>query len=554
MLEYNLEGEYMKGIKKLVLIVVSFMAFSGIVKANRINSITMDIYIDSKGDATVTETWDYKSNENTEIYHSYYDIGNASITDFSVSDSTGAEYEYQKWNVKGSFDSKAYKYGYNYTKGGVELCLGISHYGTYTYYLKYKINGFVAQLNDSQMVYWTLLPKTSENLQEYYIKIHSDFKYSDDLPVWGFGDEGAYAYVYDGVIEMSDNGKLKSDEYVVLLAKFDNNTFETENILDKDFDHYLEMAKEGATEYKNNKIADTFGTIMVIGLQLGFYFIIGWGIYKAYRATERVSKKIIPKNAPMFRDLPCKEDIFRAYFIANEYHLTRRKTDFLGALLLKWIKLDYISVTKNEKGKTVIIFNKLPQDITFEKNVEQDMYEIMHMASKENKLEEKAFEKYCSNHYNRILKWFDKTLDAELNTLVSDNLVIYNAKKKTVATDRLNELAMQMSGLKRFFKEFGNIQDKNAIEVKLWREYLMYAQILGVANKVAKEFKKMYPEEIYDQDLDNVILLNHFYTSATNAASTAKSRAESYSSGGGGFSSGGGGGGSFGGGGSMGSR
>ena len=82
----------------------------------------------------------------------------------------------------------------------------------------------------------------------------------------------------------------------------------------------------------------------------------------------------------------------------------------------------------------------------------------------------------------------------------------------------------------------------------------MYAQILGVANKVAKEFKKMYPEEIYDQDLDNVILLNHFYTSATNAASTAKSRAERYSSGGGGFSSGGGGGGSFGGGGSMGSR
>ena len=111
-----------------------------------------------------------------------------------------------------------------------------------------------------------------------------------------------------------------------------------------------------------------------------------------------------------------------------------------------------------------------------------------------------------------------------------------------------------MAGLKKFYKEFGSLYDKEAIQVKLWREHLMYAQIFGVAKEVAKEFKALYPTEIMEAEIDSVVLVNDFSTSSMSAASTAKSRAESYSSGGGGFSSGGGGGGSFGGGGSMGSR
>ena len=50
-------------------------------------------------------------------------------------------------------------------------------------------------------------------------------------------------------------------------------------------------------------------------------------------------------------------------------------------------------------------------------------------------------------------------------------------------------------------------------------------------------------------DFDTLMYINRLSYSTVKAASTARSRAESYSSGGGGFSSGGGGGGSFGGGG-----
>ncbi len=534
-----------------IFILICFFIGLTNVSANKINGIYMDIYIDSNGDATVNETWDYYSNQNTEIYHPYYNIGNATITDFSVSDSTGRLYTYKKWDIDDSFSQKAYKYGYNYTKKGVELCLGISHYGNYKYYLAYKINGFITDLNDSQMAYWTLLQKTDENLKEYYIKIHADHKFSDSLDVWGFGDEGAYAYVSDGVIELSSNGKLSSDEYVVLLAKFDANTFNTSNKINKDFSYYLEMAKEGSHEY--NDIGAIIASIGSAIIYLVFWIFIVLAIIKSAKGKKKIKNKVKPKNVKAFRDLPCGEDVFLAYFIADEYNLNKQKTDFLGCLLLKWIKENYITISNDNSKKITIIFNKMPNDINFTKPVEKDMYEMMHLASKNNILEEKEFKKYCEKHYSKVLKWFDRVIDEEYNTLIS-NEMITRQKKKTVASEKLNELAWQLAGLKKFFKNFGSIQDKSAIEVKLWREYLMYAQILGVAKKVAQEFKKIYPDEIIDQDINTVMYVNRFYTTGTMAASNARAKAQGYSSGGGGFSSGGGGGGSFGGGGSMGSR
>ena len=114
--------------------------------------------------------------------------------------------------------------------------------------------------------------------------------------------------------------------------------------------------------------------------------------------------------------------------------------------------------------------------------------------------------------------------------------------------DKMKEEALKMAGLKKFLNEFSLIKDRKAIEVKLWEEYLMYAQIFGIAKKVAKEFKRLYPDVLTDDYYDDIIFIHTISYEGVSAASVAKSRAESYSSGGGGFSSSGGGGGSFGGG------
>ena len=123
--------------------------------------------------------------------------------------------------------------------------------------------------------------------------------------------------------------------------------------------------------------------------------------------------------------------------------------------------------------------------------------------------------------------------------------------------DKIYEDSKKLYGLKLFLQEFSRIDTKEVLEVHLWDEYLMFAYLFGIADKVAKQLKNMYPE-VWEQeqrfDYDTIVFVNNISTRTVSAASSARQAAESYSSGGGGFSSGGGGGGSFGGGGSMGGR
>ena len=130
-----------------------------------------------------------------------------------------------------------------------------------------------------------------------------------------------------------------------------------------------------------------------------------------------------------------------------------------------------------------------------------------------------------------------------------ETLKIFKSNIYKVNESMIDE-AVKLKGLKNFLEEFSRIDDKEAIEVNLWEYYLIFATILGIADKVAKQFKKLYPEIIenneYGYTYNDFIFINAISYNSMSSAISSKSRAESYSSGGGGFSSGGGGGGSFG--------
>ena len=190
--------------------------------------------------------------------------------------------------------------------------------------------------------------------------------------------------------------------------------------------------------------------------------------------------------------------------------------------------------------------------------LENKLFKMLYEASKDGILENKEFEKWCKKSYSRILGWFDSIIKEQKEKLVQEGLITLEVKqnlfktKVYTATPELRKEAEQLYGLKRYLLDYTLIPDREAIEVHLFEEYLIYAQMMGIADKVAKQFKELYPEIIEQSSYssyDNFMFIYMCSNHGINAATTAKSRAESYSSGGGGFSSGGGGGGSFGGGG-----
>ena len=547
----------MKKVCYLFLSFVFFFMASNQVNANSINKISMDIKIDAKGNANITEVWNAYLNKGTEGYHPYYDLGNSTITMNSVSDDKGNNYTLNSnWNVDDSFSTKKYHYGIYKTGNETDLCWGISDYGNRVYTINYTINNFIYNTTDGyQILYWQLIPYSlSSKPDSVYIKVSADNKFSDSLDVWGFGNYGGTCYVYDGYIEMQSKGSLSENEYMTMLVKFPANTFTTTNNLNKSFDAVYNQAEEGTTNY--NKDDDSTSFWPVIASIVPWLIIVVFIAYASSKGANKIKNKVMPKNVLPFRDLPCKDDLRLAYLIANEYHLAKDKTDYLGTLLLKWIKNDNVTVATEETGvfktkNTKITMLKAPTD-----PLELEMYNMMLDASKDSILENNEFKKYCEKNYTKVLAWFDKVINDKITSLantsyinVSEKRGVFGTVKENNATPILNEKAKEMAGLKLFFKEFSSMDEKRAIEVKMWREYLMYAQLLGMAKEVAKEFQKLYPDVITENNYNDIILINNFSYMGVHAASLAQTRANNYTAGGGGFSAGGGGGGSFGGGG-----
>lgn len=545
------------------------------VEANSISKISMDIYIDNNGDANITEVWNCYNNQGTEAYHPYYNLGNSEIKNLTVSENGKTYTTLSSWKTSGSLLDKAYKCGINKISNGVELCWGISEYGSHTYTVKYTITNFIAQLTDSQMLYWTFIPYDfSVSIGSVYIKVYTDFKIPDSVGVWGYGNYGGTAYVYDGYIEMQSDGRLDTNEYMTMLVQFPSNSFNTSNNLNHNFDYYLDMAQEGSVKYEKksnnssiNPFIILFNIIMNIFPFILILFISFLGAKKHNESNLNFGPegKKIPSDIHYYRDIPCKKDIFRAYYIGYNYGLLKNKTDILGAIILKWLKDSIIRVEQKESGmifkkeNTVIVLNETNPDI-IQNSQEKAIFKMLYEASIDGILENKEFEKWCNRSYSRILRWFDTILKEQQTKLIEEGLITVEEKttlkifKSNVytATHELKQEAIELAGLKKYLKEYTLIKDREAIEVAIFEEYLIYAQILGIAKEVAKEFKDLYPEIIEQSSFssyDNIIFINACAARGISMAQSARSRANSYSSGGGGFSSGGGGGGSFGGGG-----
>lgn len=560
----------MKKLKYILFLLFTFFINIGLVcaKDDVINRIDVSITLDNSGNAHIEEVWDVFANIGTEFYKAEYNLGNMEISNFKVYENGILFTFIDDWDVDESLSYKAYKNGINYTSSGIELCWGKGSMGHHTFKITYDVSNFVFKTEDSDVVYWQVINEGMSNIPKNFSLVLDGFYYfPDTLDVWGFGYKG-YAYVKDGKVYMSneENTNLSNGDYAVVLIKFPLSTFNitSSNTYDKfnNFDEVLNMAEEGTFSYNydNNSIFDVILPIFfTIFFPLLMVFIIAMATngFSKY-GFESLGKKIDYKNIHNYRDIPCKKDIFRAYFLSQAYSINKNETDFLGSLLLKWLFEGKIKIEKREnkslfgsKEEQCII---LQPNLEFDNVIEKEMYDILVKASKDYVLENKELERWSQNNYNKLFNWF-KSCESYGRGLYESEGFVYKKGSKYIIKDSLKPEAINLAGLKKYLTEFSRIKEKQAIEVMLWKEYLMFAQIFGIADKVAEQFKNLYPKEIYEYtenynfDLSDIIILNSISHHAVASASSARSAAQSYSSGGGGFSVGGGGGGSFGGGG-----
>lgn len=149
---------------------------------------------------------------------------------------------------------------------------------------------------------------------------------------------------------------------------------------------------------------------------------------------------------------------------------------------------------------------------------------------------------------------------AEVIVFATCALSIINIIINTIIILRLDQLtqkgideAEMWKGLKHYMEDFSMLDKREVPEITLWEKYLVYATAFGIADKVLKQLKTVYPNlESMTSDNTytcmNLMINTNFTSSFSNSISSAMSSAytsataSSGSGGGGGFSGGGGGG------------
>ncbi|NMB36762.1 MAG: DUF2207 domain-containing protein [Bacteroidales bacterium] len=566
--------------KLLLLLLACIVAFSASAADPAIRDINITYILTPEGHAKVTEVWDVTVTSGTEWYLVKSNMVTAnSITDLAVTDETGLNFINEgEWDIDRSLGKKAGKCGIVH-KGSndYELCWGVGSYGDHIFTVHYTINNFVLSMEDYDAIHFQFI---SPNLSSAPEHAKVTIRYQDDLyqldtsntRVWGFGYEGTCEFI-DGAIVAESGKPFRTNSSVIILARFEKVMFQDlVNIDDHLFEERHVMAMEGSHfdgEPSDNDYSSNSGlrdaVIWIVWILV--FILTAFGIRKQGHKFRNINtfgvKKL--KDVEWSREIPYNGNLLATNYVitkAPSLFKTRNSYAIASAYILKMIQQNILITGKDEKGKITIAFND-NADLGKLESPAKSLFNMMKLASGANKiLEDKEFSRWANKNKSTLIDWTKSITNKGKKALTDGGFY---------AKSRFTPLGVQTNnkvlGFFKYLLDFTIINERKAVEVHLWQDYLVFATLFGIADKVAKELKDIDPiafEEVVNYDFDTFTTILHQTNSLSNAITRNSyepptSSGGSYSgtsswSGGGGSSSFGGGGGFSGGGSGGGSR
>ena len=543
----------MKHLRNKVLLLLMLASATSLFARPQLHKLDIRVVLSHNGDATITETrYMNIDSEGTECYIGLGGMGQSEVRDLRVIDETGREFEnVGAWDIDRSRSWKEGKCGIVTKHGGYEVCWGLGESGERTYITSYTIIGLVRSHPDADAIRHVFLDAdVSPKPDKAYLTIEAEedsvFLTEENSGIWGFRFGGELGY---------DNGKMvayNTESFgrsgaLYIMCRFDKGLFEPWYQEEETFETKKEQAFEGSDYvggYGGGSSDEGFWAFVM--MVIGFFVmpIVGglWYFIYVWRARKKAFKDLL-----WYRDIPLKGNLQQANDMLNAYkYVGTDYNNLLSACVLKLINMGAISIESrlNSKGKTEqnFVMHELPnygeQPLLLRK-----IHNIFKTAAGSDTILEP-----------RELKSFMRSTK---NESITDSFIDTLHTKTGIRAykDRLEEVR-QVFGLKKFLQEFTLLDERHVHEVALWKDYMIYATLFGIADQVIKDMKKINPEyfnmdQVANQMADNMTLPMIYSTlhNSTSRAVANKAAREARASGHGGHSSWGGGGGGFSGGG-----
>ena len=551
--------------KRLILFLAATLACAAAWAGPAIRDIDITLDLKADGSAAVTEVWDVAVTSGTEWYLVKENLGKIRIYDLAVTDENGRAFtNVGEWDVDRSIQEKAFRCGIVQKRGGCELCWGVGSYGDHRYTVTYTMTNVVEGYSDYDALHLQLVsPGLSSPPEHVKVTIRSDETPFSTINTrfWGFGFAGTSEF-QDGALVMESSQSLSRKNSVIALVQLNKGIYSPSVNHSEEFATHLEQAMEGASFDDDEKEPSRWERLLSILMML--ITSVGWFLFPlaaVIGSHVHNRKKVLGckmSEVGWCRDIPFGGDILEADYVLGQLGEDKQKNTVAGAMILRMIWGGNLLVSKDAKDRIEISFNDAKSQDKFSES-EKELYKMMKEASgADSILQYNEFSKWSAKHTSRVSNWVSK-VKSEGRAELGANGYLRSSK----FTESGQAEARKVVGFKKFLEDFTIIGERASQEVALWHDYLVFASLYGIADKVAKELKDINPQAfqqmmVYDYPTMNEVvrMTRNMGNSITNA------RAQHFSGGGfsssrggfGGFTSIGGGGGFSGGGFGGGSR
>lgn len=573
-----------------------------------LDKLKFDVTVNEDGSMDVVETWDIDISHVNTLYKTFKmdDEKFTSIKNVKVKDIT-ANREFTQIDEEMYHVTENCYYGLINSKGNFEIAWGVGlddRYATRTYEISYTVVDAIGKYNDYAELYWQFIGEDFEVDADKItgtITLPSNAESEEDIKVWGHTEN------LNGEIYVTDTDKIKfqlenfdAGRYVEVRVLFPTEMIESTGRAYNE-DRYDDVIKE-ETKWANQanlrrqweEIKDEVVATFVIFVILALCIIF---IEKAVKYGKKLSsiKKFVPEQKlDYFRDLPEKDTTpgEAVYILKEPYNAFSRHFGKIFSATLLDLKLkDYIDlrVEKTDKNKDKIYLKKLKESDSNLKSDEKRILDFAYKAfGKKTEVEMKTLEQYIEKHpagvealINGCLKaiesqlkeskMFDKKQKEEFSNyaglsgvyyvfaivtlfwafplaiiLLINGLICGSIKKRAnVLTQKGVDSKEKWKGLKKYMEDFSLLNEKEIPAIEVWEHYLVYATAFGIADKVLKQLKTIYPnidelDSIHTSTYMYFMYHSNFETSFSSSISSSISSSYSSATGGGGGFSGGG--------------
>lgn len=548
-------GMDMKLFKKATFFTALILCFCGfsVFAKNNVSEIDINVIIKNDGSARIVQNWHGSFKEGTENYIpiSTEDI---SVSDFSVSDEKGEYTLLNEWDIDADFSKKARKCGINETDNGVELCFGISEYGENNYTISYVVEDFIKSYTDFDGTNFMLInPNMSTFPTDGSITVALENKTElneNNSGIWAFGYEG-YIEFQNGAVVAQTTDNLSGDNSMIVMLRLNKGIVFPKTNIGCSFDVVKDEAFLGSDyDYADEEIG-------IIGIIIGFIILL---IIPAiiiliivFLLKRKKEIKEFYKETQYFRDVPNGGKIEVSHYLAQNFDVCKEESLIIGALMLSMINK---GILEPQIEESVGFFGKIKEHINLkivkkpDNIAELSLYKLLVEAGgKDGILQEKEMESYFYQYPKKINSFVDNIKENGEKEFISiggfSNGVGNRIKD---LSEKGKEELSEIMGLKKYLEEFTLIAERGIAETVIWKEYLIYATLFGISERVIKQLEKVYPEKLPEIESynRNIVIASAYYRSMYESSQRAIQ--EQRVQGGGGAASLGGGGGFSGGG------